>query len=143
MDANKIKISRMTTLASRFKTALKANSDMPPSQLASALGLSKQTVYGWLDGAEPRISQIQAAAKELKVDACWLAFGHDPQPIEKVDFALLQQIIVGVEKELEKHRASLPPEKKAHLFVMAYDRFMSLDGRVNHAALSDFVILAK
>lgn len=133
----------MPSFAERLQTIFQTREGMNASRLASLTGISKQSVYDWLEGAQPRIDNIETVAQALSVDPCWLAFGADPKPREQINIDVLRRIISGAEAELLKHKATLPPGKKAQLFAMAYERFMREGGRIDTAALADLVSLAK
>lgn len=103
-------------------------------------GIGESTLRGYLSGAEPSVRRLQAIADTAGVTLQWLATGAPPKrradlvdalraaeqgapagesPV--IDLALLRTAIQAVEEGLLDADVEMPPDKKAEVFVYAYE----------------------
>ena len=109
---------------------------------AANMPLSSLKVY--LSGKKrPGFDALAAIVKTSGVSADWLLTGEekDLSKLSTPDFAMLEQIIEGVEEFLEQRRRTLPPQKKAKVIALLYEHFYG-EGEVDATYLTSMVRVA-
>ena len=82
-----------------------------PSVLASSLGVTRQTVHNWLNGAQPKEEVLIKLCEFFQVTPATLVYGE----AENSTQSSLQIIIEAVENALSKDEISISPARKAAL----------------------------
>lgn len=63
---------------------LKRRRSLTAKQIASACGVSTQTVYGWLNGKMPRINHLNSLSAYLGVSKDYLLHGDNPEDVSRL-----------------------------------------------------------
>lgn len=139
-------IIRSMTLAERIEEIMKAKG-LNQAQLARALKVERSAVNQWLDGSTKTLrGDIVLSLSELSgYTPRWIESGKGTRLIDKalslgdsgradIDSDLLRDAIIGVDAYLKEMygKAAIPPEKRAGLIVMIYERYLRV-GRVEPA----------
>lgn len=135
---------RMTTFKERLISALSAKG-MGAPELAEKTGYSRQAIYDWIkkDGVEPGVYKVLRAAHVLNVDAAWLAWGEDPKPKELIDEKIFIAVVKFIDVELAKVKASLPSDKRAMVYLLAYRLSKDRGGMLDATAISSLIDLGR
>lgn len=98
----------------RFEQKLKSlmgSKGISPSVLASSLGVTRQTVHNWLNGAQPKEEVLIKLCEFFQVTPATLVYGEGENSTQ----SSLQIIIEAVENALSKDEISISPARKAAL----------------------------
>jgi len=120
-------------------------------KFALACGISEGTLRSYLKGDTfPTIDKISDLATAGKVSQEWLLFGdeiNDPSAtyarVPVLNYDLLLEVLLAVDKGMAQLKLDLPAEKKAKLITLLYDYFTNRQEPVDMTNVIRFIDIAK
>lgn len=100
---------------------------MRVSQLAEAVGVSRNAIYQWRDDIpkDIKLEHLFRAAGALKVEAKWLAIGKGPMRGKPLPFKaeIYELCLYRVYEYLYTHKKKLPPQKFKKVVEFLYKKY--------------------
>lgn len=122
--------AKASTIGERLKEARK-HLGLPQATLAKQANIPLQTYKKYEGGSISPGSDALLGLYGCGISIHWLLAGEGPmltadtkqEPAPAVDTEMLEGVIEGLEKSLNKRRQVLAPDKKAHLIGVMYDYY--------------------